>query len=190
MLALGRCQESEDIDFKESANWDSLKWRITHAALGMGNLRDGGIIIVGVSERGDAWALTGVAPDHLATYEPDNVAAHVSAYISPYVDLDTVTVEHSDGNMYLAIYVREFRDTPLVCRKNGPDGTRILEGRVYVRLPAPARTTVITHAAQMHDLLELAAEKRARRLLEVGQRIGLRPQGDDAQRYSDELGGL
>src|SRR2546430_14638500 len=92
-LALDRCQESEDVDFKESADWKTLMWGITHSALGMGNLRDGGIIVVGVSQRAESWALTGITSVHLGTYDVDVLAAHVNAYVSPYVDLDVVVVD-------------------------------------------------------------------------------------------------
>jgi len=59
LSALDRCQEGQAIDFKESAPWESLKWRIVVTALGMGNLRDGGVIVIGASEREQIWELTG-----------------------------------------------------------------------------------------------------------------------------------
>jgi hypothetical protein len=46
------------------------------------------------------------------------------------------------------------------------------------------------NASQMHDLLELAAEKRARRILEVSRRVGLVPEETAAKRFEKELGGL
>lgn len=189
-LALDRCQEEQDVDFNESGAWDSLKWGITHTALGMGNLRDGGVLIVGVAERNRTWARTGITEDNLRSFDPDIIASHLSSYISPHVDVDVVAVRHTDGNQYLAIYVREFGLTPLVCKKNGPTGSGIVEGRVYVRLPAPARTTVVTNAQQMHDLLDLAAEKRARSLLEAGRRVGLVPGESPSAGFDDELEGL
>lgn len=189
-VALDRCQEEQDVDFKESASWESLKWRITHSALGMGNLRDGGLLIVGVSERGTMWNLTGISEEHLTSFDPDIVASHVNAYVSPHVDVELVVVRHSDGLEYLAIHIREFRDTPLVCKKNGPDRSHITEGRVYIRLPSPARTSTITNALQMHQLLDLAAEKRARSLLEGVRRLGLSVSPPHQNRFDEELGGL
>ena len=165
-------------------------WRITHSALGMGNLRDGGIIVIGVAQRDDSWALTGIDSAHLGTYDLDLITAHVNAYVSPHADLDVVVVDHRDGHQYLALYVREFRDTPLVCKKNGPDKSGIVEGKVYVRLPAPPRTTSVTNAQQMHELLELAAEKRARRLLETARRVGLVEGIAAADSFDEELEGL
>ena len=48
----------------------------------------------------------------------------------------------------------------------------------------------MTSVDDMHGLLELAAEKRARRILEVAHRIGLKPTDTDRQRFDDDLGGL
>lgn len=63
-------------------------------------------------------------------------------------------------------------------------------GEFYVRPAGRPRTTKVTSADDMHELLELAAEKRARRILEVAHRIGLKPSETDTQRFDDELGGL
>lgn len=46
---------------------------------------------------------------------------------------------------------------------------------VYVRPPGQPRTERVRWAQQMHDLLESAAEKRARRILEISRRLGLTP---------------
>jgi hypothetical protein len=156
----------------------------------MGNLRDGGVIVIGVAERDSAWALEGVSEQHLATYDVDIIRDKVNAYVSPHIDLDVVLVRHGD-NAFLAVQVREFRDTPLLCKKNGPDGVGLFEGRLYVRAAGTPRTTAVTSAGQMHDLLELAAEKRARRLLEASRRAGLiTPEPQDEASYKAELEGL
>jgi len=75
-------------------------------------------------------------------------------------------------------------------QENGPDGQKIIEGAVYVRPPGIAKTTRVTNAYQMHDLLELAAEKRARRLLEVTRRLSLEPKPSATERFNEELGEL
>lgn len=185
--ALDTCQESQDIDFKESAAWDDLKWRVVKTALSMGNLRDGGIVVLGASERGTSWDLTGITDAHLATYDVDVVTDVINSYISPHVDLDIVLVKYRSGKNFLAIQVHEFDKIPLVCRKNGQAG--LVEGGVYIRPPGMARSTRIMNAQQMHDLLELSAEKRARRILEVGRRVGLVPESARNQ-FDEELGGL
>jgi hypothetical protein len=101
-------------------------------AIPRSDLRDGGILIVGVSQRDGRWERTGITNEHLRSFGPDNIASHLSAFISPHISLDVVIVSH-EGKEYLAIYIREFDDTPLVCKKNGPDRSRIVEGRVPCR---------------------------------------------------------
>ncbi|MEW6674211.1 MAG: ATP-binding protein [Thermodesulfobacteriota bacterium] len=189
--ALDRCQESISVDFKESAPWEELKWQIIRTALGMGNLRDGGIIIIGASERGSTWDLPGISSEHLATFDTDVVIDVINKYASPPIKIDLVIVTYRNSNIFLAIQVNEFFDTPFVCKKNGPEtGKRLREGDVFVRPPGKPRTTRITTAEEMQDLLELAAEKRARRILEVAYRIGLKATDTSIQKFDTELEGL
>ena len=189
--ALDRCQESKSVDFKESAPWDKLKWQLIRTIIAMGNLRDGGIIVIGASERGDTWELTGIDDIHLSTYDVDDIIDAVTKYASPPIRIEIVLVKYRNGKDFLAIQVHEFNDSPFVCKNNGPDNYKDLRtGEFYVRPAGKPRTTKVTSADDMHELLELAAEKRARRILEVSHRIGLKPSETDTQRFDDELGGL
>ena len=189
--ALGRCQESKSVDFKESASWNELKWQLIRTIIAMGNLRDGGIIVIGASERGDTWELTGIDDTHLNTYDVDDIIDAVTKHASPPVRIEIVLVNYRNGKDFLAIQVHEFSDTPFVCKNNGPDNYKKLRtGEFYVRPAGKPRTTKVTSADDMHELLELAAEKRARRILEVAHRIGLKPSETDSKRFEDELGGL
>ena len=86
--ALDRCQETQGIDFKESASWNTLRWRLVRTLLAMGNLRDGGIIVIGASERGDTWDLTGITSEDLATYDVDVIIDTVNKYSSPPISID------------------------------------------------------------------------------------------------------
>lgn len=187
--ALDRCQESQGVDFKESAGWAAMQERIIKTVLGMGNLRDGGLIIVGVSERSPSWELTGISDQDLATYDADNILSATNSFASPHVEMDIVVVKYNDGKRYLAIQVHEFEETPLVCKKNS-QSRALLEGAVYARPPGMPQTTRIQNAAQMHDLLELAAEKRARRILEIARRVGMVASTPASQLFDRELEGL
>lgn len=189
--ALDRCQESKSVDFKASTTWDDLKLRLIRTIIAMGNLRDGGIIIIGASEQGDSWELTGLLSDHLGTYDVDDIIDVLNKYASPPIKIDIVLVKYRNNETFLAFQVYEFTDTPFVCKKNGPDNNKILcAGEFYVRPSGKPRTTKVSSAEEMHDLLELAAEKRARRILEVAHRIGLKPTETASQRFDEELGGL
>ena len=54
-----------------------------------------------------------------------------------------------------------------------------------------AKTKMVTDAREMHWLLELAAEKRARSFLETARRVGMEISvGSAPDPFAQELGGL
>ena len=159
------------MDFKESQAWATLKWKIIKTCLAMANLRDGGIIVVGVSERDQTWQLDGISKEHLESFDTDDVVDQVNSYASPHIRLDLVIVAYK-GQSFLAIQVHDFESLPIVCKKNGGGG--LSEGAVYVRSPGKAETTRVTNAAEMHELMSLAAEIQARRIIEQGTRVRLK----------------
>lgn len=157
----------------------------------MANLRDGGLIIVGVSERENLWELTGILPEHLATYDHDEIADQVAKYTSPCAQLDVVLHRHDDGKQYLVFNIHQFSETPAICKRNGPDdlrsNERLCAGDFFIRPTGRARTEKVTDATHLHDLLELAAENRARRMLEVAHRVGLVPATSAEGHFEAEL---
>lgn len=192
LLALGRCQEQPWLDFKESQPWQALRWRLLKTIMGMANLRDGGLILVGVAEKGTAWDLLGIEPDHLAAFDYDDIIDQLSKYASPQVSLDIVIHDHDDGHRYLAFHVHEFKGCPVVCRNNSPDDVkqkdRLAAGDIYVRpTTGKPQTVKVTDAGLLQDLLQLAAEFRARQMLEAGRRIGLVPGETAASLYDAEI---
>lgn len=187
--ALDTCIESQSVDFKESAPWDALQHKLVRTVLAMANLRDGGIVIIGASESGDRWDLGGISDEHLATYAVDDVVDAIHRFASPAVKSVMVLVPYRNSRNFLVLQVFEFDDTPIVCRRDGPPDSGLKQGTVYVRPAGLARTTEVRSADQMHDLLELAAEKRARRILETARRIGMEVT-PPAKPFDDELGGL
>ena len=198
--ALNRLIEAPDVDFKQSAEWEALRVKIIKASLGMGNLREGGIVIVGVAQRGETWELEGISDAHLATYDPDLLHDALDRYLSPAANVEVVLHE-DDGRRYLIIQVHEFEELPFVCKR---EGEGLVRGGMYVR-PASGRprTELIHSAEDMRDLLNIASEKGARRILELTRRLGVtapEPIEDvatpepieDAEmaRYDEELGDL
>lgn len=190
--ALDRLQEAPDIDFKESASWDALRWKIIKTALAMGNLRDGGLLIVGVAERTGQEQRTGISETDLQTYDPDIVADQFGRFVSPEIEFTLVQVPYRD-NSYLAFEFQEFREIPLVCKRGGEG---LEAGVVYVRpREGRPRSTRVTDAAQMRELLDLAADKAARRIIERGVRAGLEFPADARpltviEQFESELEGL
>ncbi|MFZ1978160.1 MAG: ATP-binding protein, partial [Bacteroidota bacterium] len=188
--ALDRCMESQGVEFKQSSPWDDLRFKIIKTSIAMGNLRDGGIIIIGASENGDHWDLSGISEEHLATYDVDIVIDFINSFSSPAMEPELVLVRYQNRNIFLTIQIAEFENTPYVCRRNGPDGSGLKEGILYLRKAGIASTSQVTSATDMHDLLELAAEKRARNIIQTGQRIGLIGGLTAETSYNRELDGL
>ncbi len=70
----------------------------------------------------------------------------------------------------MVLYIAEFDDIPILCKKDYPDVLR--KGACYVRPRRKPETTEIPTQEDMRDLLELAAEKRLRKHLEQTKRAG------------------
>lgn len=186
-------QESRAVELKRAAKWEELKKGIPKDILAMSNLRDGGIIVIGVQEKDNKWNRTGMTEDQLSTYDPDNMIDHINKYASPPITVDVVTYTDDKGLNYLVIQVHEFKEKLIVCKRNCPDELR--EGAFYIRPIGKAESREVQNAEEMHDLLELAAEKRTRNFLRQIQRAGIDLatvplEKTDADKFDDELEGL
>jgi hypothetical protein len=189
--ALDRCQESQAIEFKESVDWNSSKWQLIRTVMAMGNLRDGGIIVIGASERNENWELNGIEKNHLSTYDVDDITDTINKYASPPMQVEIVRVKYKNEKEFLAFQIHEFENTPYVCKKNCPTDINLLhEGEIYIRPYGKPQTKKVTNAQEMHDLLELAAENRARSIIEKSLRIGMVPSQNSPQLFNQELGNL
>lgn len=189
VAALDLCHESRDVEFKGPETWKILQYHIIRTAMAMTNLRDGGIIVIGVREADENWDPTGVDPATLATYDEDSVNDLVNSHASPQLRIHLVRVTYREMQ-FLAIRVPEFERSPTVCRRDGGDNSQLRCGGIYVRPTGKPQTTLVRNADELHDLLELAAEKRASELIQAAYRIGMRPSASSDDAYSEELGDL
>jgi predicted HTH transcriptional regulator len=181
--------EGRNLDFKESQPYDVLKHKIIKAALAMSNIRNGGLVIIGVSERGSQWSLDGISPADLATYDVDVMLDHIHVHASPEVGIDVVT-HVRDGKTFLVISIREFQSDIVICRKNGPQGEGIEKGRVYTRPAGKAQSRVVETSEEMREITDLAAEKKARQMIAAAERVGMVGAPEAEQKFNEELGDL
>jgi hypothetical protein len=98
--------------------------------------------------------------------------------------------KYSNGKEFLILQVDEFDHTPHVCKKNGPPGSNLVEGEFYIRPPGKPQTKKPSNAQEMQDLLELAAEKTARRMIETFHRVSLASSPSPREHFDAELEGL
>jgi len=111
---LSRLQEVSSVDFKKAITWDEIKHDIVKDILAMSNLRDGGIIIIGVEERNGKWNSTGLSEEQLGTYNPDDMLDHINKYASPAITFDVVKHTNNEGLCYLVLQMHEFDEKPMV----------------------------------------------------------------------------
>ncbi len=78
LIHLGR--EERFIEYKESLPWDDLKFKITKTAMGMANIRDGGTIIIGITQTGSEFLRNGINEEHMATYDVDEILAFINRF--------------------------------------------------------------------------------------------------------------
>jgi len=191
-------QEVHSIEFKKAAKWNELKKGIPKDILAMSNLRGGGIIIIGVEENDNKWNRTGMMDEQLNTYNPDDMLDHVNKYASPSVTFDVVrhTYYKEPDNKeldFLVIQTHEFDEKPIVCKRDYADELR--RGAFYIRPLGKPESREVQTAEEMHDLLELAVEKRTRNFLQQIQKAGIDLatvplEKTDAHKYDEESEGF
>src|SRR3954453_1143510 len=67
--------------------------KVARAALGMGNLRDGGQIVIGIDDKAQATMLPGLSPAELTSWlEYDHVARKLAEYADPPLKFDLTSM--------------------------------------------------------------------------------------------------
>src|SRR6185369_6386598 len=98
-----------------------------------------------------------------------------------------------EGATFAIIDVDEFREVPVLCKKNfelKDCVVKLRAGACYVRRRGRIETSEIPTQAEMRELLELATEKRLRSFLRQAQGAGLsvKAEASYADRFEAELG--
>ena len=149
--------------------------QVARALMAMANRADGGRVVVGVEERENRLYEKGLTQEQADSWlVHDHLGDALAVYADPPFDFECVGVE-LNGARYVVIRAFEFRDTPIVCKKSYArgDGAAVLrEGATYVRPRRKPETVEVSTAADMRDLIDLAAQKRLRALLATVQRAG------------------
>lgn len=191
--AIERRIEGKEVDFKRSEPWDSLKNRIVVTAIAMANLRDGGLIVVGMDEdkKNQTWNVTGVDPVVFSTYNPDHINQHLANHTSPSVRVELVRYNRADlcPHPFLVFHILEFDTIPVLLTK-ALSGEKFQQGDIIIRSGHPVSSRRPMTAMEMHDLVELAADKNYRAFIERAHRLGLQPRQTDQERFDAELQGL
>jgi hypothetical protein len=164
--------------------------KVTRAALGMGNRRDGGHVVIGISD-GDLTAmLPGLDGDDLASWlSYDDVARKLAEYADPPLRFAIAALELSSGATVAVVEVVEFEDIPHLCKKSHEPVLR--QGALYVRPRKVPETSEVASSVEMREVIDLATEKGIRDYVGIAERAGLaitsRPTtASDSVRYQAE----
>lgn len=185
-------REERNLEYKRRLSWNDTKVRprITKSILSMCNIRDGGTIVVGVEQRGEAFQPTGMVRKDLESFTQDGVSSHVNEFADPFVEVTISRVSNGRSN-FIVIQVQEFAELPVVCKRDGPAGLR--RGAIYTRTRRMNESAEVPSQAEMREILDLAVEKGIRVFQSRLGRAGLEvaePVSVDREKFEAELKGL
>lgn len=165
-------REKRNLEFKGALAWESpeTKDKITRSVLAMSNIEDGGAIVIGVEQKTQSFTLGGMTEKQVATFSDDILSPYVNKYADPSAQF-TVSPVSFEGKLFVVIEVNEFREIPVVCKR---DGTRWLRrGALYTRSRGKVESCEISTHEDMRELLKIATEKQFRSMLASLHRAGL-----------------
>ncbi|KKK50663.1 hypothetical protein LCGC14_3122770, partial [marine sediment metagenome] len=158
--------ENVNVDAKAAMEWDGGKHSASLAKdiMAFANSRDGGVIVIGKTEKDDnQFELTGATPEQAATFETTKVATWINNHCEPPVHLICSTVEHEE-RLFVVITVSEFHDIPVMCTKdfqdNGSSKMLLKKGAIYARTPNAASAPLET-PDDLRNLIGIATMKRS-----------------------------
>lgn len=191
-------KEERYLEYKGSMVWtgDDTKVKIAQAMMAMSNLRNGGVIVVGMKEtKRGVWEPDIMTDEQVASFTQDDIAQWVNDYAVPAVQF-TVEPFLLDTNKFVIIKVREFDSVPTICRKPKQLGGRevLKNGAIYYRSNSKNESAPISSDEDMRELIALAVNKGVAREIERLRVLGFvtafpAPQEDDALKYEQEREG-
>jgi predicted HTH transcriptional regulator len=136
------------------------KAKITRSILAMSNIKDGGVIIVGMQQLPDKkFEPAGISIEDASTFNHDEIADYLKEYADPYVEFTVAPIE-CGGKRFICIQIKEFDESPVICRKDGVDLQR---GRIYYRPRTKNESAPVSSYAEMREILDMAADKAVRK---------------------------
>jgi len=176
--------ESQNLDFKADIPWTPAS--MVKDFIAMANVRDGGTIVIGVSEADDAFVGTGVCEENLKTYKIDAMRDKLYRYTDPSIDFRLTFPADLSGKKYVVIKVLPFKEIPIISKVSIPD--QMAAHTIYYRnTDRRVQSAPVSNSNDLRDIIESAVVKMMQRRLDAGFNVGTLPVAN-AVVTSDENG--
>lgn len=166
--------EQRGVEFKSAGDRTDRGFlaNVARAALALANQRDGGHVIIGLSEDGVDAPASGLTDEQLEQWLSfDDVSDQINAYADPPVRIQLGHGRLPNGRAVAIVEVAEFSEIPVLSKKDYPQ--RIVAKQLYTRsLAKPASSAALTQN-ELREVITLATEKQLARFLETAQRAGI-----------------
>lgn len=167
--------ESLNTEFKATFDFNINVWakeRLIRSVLAMSNTRDGGYVIIGITEKEDKdLDFTGVENSHLAIFrlKVEDFKTKIESFSSSPVNYEIGVGSYKKKN-YIIISVSEFSLNPSICRRNGEYKDKTLEeGAIYIRTLKDKPSSVkLSNPVDIQDFLDRITDKQITNLHKRG----------------------
>lgn len=160
-LSLG--YESRSFEVKGPGNLSDNAFcaKVARAVMAVGNLRDGGLVCIGVDENRMADVAPGLSDEQLQAWSNyDDVADKLARFSDPPVSFNVQAMMMANGVSIVVLDVTEFDHVPHVCKR---DFQGVLQkGMTYVRPRGKPESVPVPSSLEMRELLDLATTKGVR----------------------------
>lgn len=172
LLALGHELRSFEVKGPGDLGDRAFCAKVARAAMAMGNLRDGGLVCLGIDETTMTAMLPGLSPGQYTEWsDSDNVHDALARYCEPPVAFTVQPLDLSSGVNIVVLEVHEFDDVPHLCKRDYP--TELQNGMAYVRPRGKPRSVPVPSATEMRELLDLATTKGVREFVRRAGEAGI-----------------
>jgi len=150
--------EERNLEYKSDVSWKDPRMRskLIKSILAMSNIPNGGAIVIGVEQDGEAFIPKGVSEQNLKSFKQDDVSSKVSSYADPYVELTVSQINYRDEK-YIVIQVKEFSEIPVLCKKDGVEGLQI--GHLYTRPRRKIESVPVPSQIEMREIINMAVDR-------------------------------
>lgn len=157
--------ENPSLDFK--ADSPLRLQRLAKDIIAMSNVRDGGLIVIGVKEQETGFEATGVSDANLTTYNKDQMKDKLTKYTDPPVDFDLHFPSDNNGKTYVVIKVHPFKEIPVICVRDW-DKDLVANTIYYRNTNQRVQSAAISNAHDLRAVIEHAAIKMFQKYRDLG----------------------